>query len=242
MFMRQAGLRERGDALLRFAGQQRVAPVGDRARERRRGFLGGAVFGSPSWRPRVGVGLRGDVAGHFPARLGGRGVKPAGEVPAGDVGRVEQLLAGGGGQPRPGGRVDRAADRAQQAGVVDDRRGDELRAFVEVGVLQDRLDHRADAVARARVQALQRGERRFVGRARDEVAPQLGHEERRVQRVVDAQADGVFLVPVARLAEHGLRSVVVGEGSKRKLCSPSSDHSARQPVSARAISRTSSSV
>ncbi len=135
----------------------------------------------------------------------------------GDVRRVEQLLPGARGQPRPGGRVDRPAHRAQQSRVVHDGRSDEVGAFQEVGVRQDRLDHRADAVARFEVDGLQRGERRLIGRRRDEVAPQLAHEERGVKRVRHAEPHGVDVVPVAGLPEHGLVAVVVPGGFEAEV-------------------------
>ena len=150
----QAGLREGGDAAP--AIRRRAAGWPSRPSALASASAGSSVSlycGSPSPRPRVGVGLRGDVARDFPARLRGRGVEPAREVPAGDVRRVEQLLPGARAQPRPGGRVDRAADRAQQAGVVDDRRRHELGPVEEVRVLQDRLDDRPDARSPSRGRA-----------------------------------------------------------------------------------------
>src|SRR5439155_8486432 len=116
------------------------------------------------------------------------------EVPSGYVGGVEELLSGGGREPRPCRGVDWAADRAKQSGVVDHRWGHQLRTVEEFGMPEDRLDHGADAVAGARVDALERRQRRFAGRIRDKVAPQLADEERRVERVGDAQAHRVLVV------------------------------------------------
>ncbi len=113
----QAGLREGGDATACDSPESsRVAPVGHRALASASArFLGRAVVRFAFGRPRVRVGLRGHVARHFPARLGGRGVEPAGEVPAGDVRRVEQLLAGAGARARPR-RSCRSAARSRAAG------------------------------------------------------------------------------------------------------------------------------
>ncbi len=102
---------------------------------------------------------------------------------------------------------DRLAARPQHPRERDDRRLDHPGA-VELGRLEDRLDDRADPAPRPDVEPLERRRRLLGGVARDEVAPQLADEERRVQRVADHQAAGRLPAVVARLAEDGLGLVV----------------------------------
>ena len=89
------------------------------------------------------VGLR-RVVRDPPAAAEGRRVEPALVVPAGHVRRHEEPLAGSGGEPGPRGRVDPAADPAQEAGGVDGGRLHHPRPGVEGGVAEDRLDDGAD--------------------------------------------------------------------------------------------------
>ena len=77
---------------------------------------------------------------------------------------------------------------------------------------QDRLEHGPHLVAARDVQRLERLAVRGRGRRRDEVAPQLGDEERRVQRVPDAHRQTLLPRPRARLAEDRLVAVVVPRG------------------------------
>ena len=122
------------------------------------------------------------------------------------------LLPGLVAEPDPVRGVDVAADRAQHRGQVDDRRLHHRWAFVEVGAEEDFLEHRPDLQAAAGVGGDQPPARRFGGFIADEVAPQLVDEEARVVRVFDAESDRVFPVPVAALAENGLRPGVVTVG------------------------------
>ena len=162
------------------------------------------------------AGSLGDEAGapaslherrHEPARAEGRRVEPARVIPAADVRRVEELLPGRLAERPPDRVVDELAAHPQQAGVVDDRRLDHARPRVEGGVHQDRLDDRLDLAAG--VDRLQAGQRVLVERRRDEVAPELVHEVRRVQRMAEAEVAGVLPAPVAGVAEERLCRLVV---------------------------------
>jgi hypothetical protein len=74
---------------------------------------------------------------------------------------------------------------------------------------QDRGDDRADVVVGAAVQALQRAARALWRRRGDEVAPQLGHEEARMQSVADGEVGGVAPVVAPAPAVDALRAAVV---------------------------------
>src|SRR4029077_6577421 len=139
----------------------------------------------------------------------GRRVEPARVVPTRDVRRVEELLAREAHQPGPGLRVDSAAEAAQHPGQVDGRRLHHPRPGVERRVAQDRGDYRGDLVATLDVQVLERALRPRLGRRRDEVAPELRDEERRVQPVMHAEPTRVAPVVATALAEHLLVPGVV---------------------------------
>ena len=132
-----------------------------------------------------------------PAAAPRRRVEPARVVPAGDVRRIEELLPRHRVEPDPGGRVDPAADAPEEPRGVDDRRLDEPRPVEELRVHEDRLDDGPDRVPGRDVELLERARRPVVGRHRDEVAPELLDEERRVRRMADAEAARVLPREVA---------------------------------------------
>ena len=73
---------------------------------------------------------------------------------------------------------------------------------------QDRVEERTELVVRA-VQRLELAPCLRLGRDRDEVAPQLLHDESRVRGVLQAEVAGVAPREPALLAEHGLDAGVV---------------------------------
>ena len=79
-----------------------------------------------------------------------------------------------------------AVQAAQEPGDVDDRRLHHAWAGVQGGVAQDRVEHRAHFEALL-VQLLEGGLRACIRWNRDEVAPQLANEERRVLGMVNAE-------------------------------------------------------
>ena len=139
----------------------------------------------------------------------GRGVEPAREVPAGDVGRIEELLAGGGVQPPPGGRVDRAPDHPQQRRVVDDRRGDHARAREKTGAGGSPRRPGGSCTPESCRGPAAGAQALLVDRGRDEVAPELADEVRGVERMVDAEAARRPVRSSCRSAEDRLRAGVV---------------------------------
>ena len=151
-----------------------------------------------------------DVLRDLPAGAERRRVQPAAVVPAGDVRRHEQVLAGAVAQPRPGGRVDPAADGTQHPGHLHDRRLDHpLRRVVEVGVGQDRLEQRADVALGGDVQP--RELLRRLGRRlrRDEVAPQLRDHELGVAAMARDQPHRLLPAVLAAAAVDALGAAVV---------------------------------
>ena len=129
-------------------------------------------------------------------------------------------------------------------GDLDDRRLHHPRPLVERRVLEDRLDERPDRVVRAAGRALRAPPRSRRRRRRDEVGPELADEEAGVARVLAGRAgrsrcqSKLPFSPKIVFVPASWRF-----GSKRKLTSPMpSSQSLVQPVSARACSRTSSSV
>ena len=111
-----------------------------------------------------------------------------------------------------------AAEPAQQAGDVDDRRLHHPRPVVERGVAEDRRDDRPHLVAALHVELLERAPRRGVGRHRDEVAPELVHEERRMVGMRDAEPARVLPRERAALAEDRLRRRRRGTSGRSGSC------------------------
>ena len=158
----------------------------------------------------VDLRLVADLGGHVPAGAERRGVEPARVVPAGHVRRDEQHLPGLVAQPAPRRRVDAAADGPQHPGGLHDRRLDHPAiGVVQVRVAQDRVEQRAHAPAVRDVDPLERAGGAARRRRRDEVAPQLVDEERRVLAMADVQAHRVAPVEAPALAVHALDAAVV---------------------------------
>ena len=99
--------------------------------------------------------------------------------------------------------------RREGARGVDDRRLHHPRAVVEVRVLEDRAHDGPRPVPASHVQLLEAAARRGRRRGRDEVAPELRDEERRVPRMLDAELDGVAPVELSAPPEDALRAEVV---------------------------------
>ena len=183
------------------------------------------------------------VAGDVPAGEERSRVEPAVVVPAGDVRRIEELLAGLVREPGPGLGVDSALPRAEHPGQVDDGWLDHSRPRVEARVAQDRLDDGPGREPACDVELLQRPSRRRRRRRGDEVAPELADEERAVLRMADGEPARVLPVEAPALAEDPLLArivalLVVAEVDRALVVVPV----VRKPVSARACSRTSRSV
>ena len=194
------GSRRRGSAGRRTPAAPRACPArapGCRRARSRRPAPGRRSRSSRCSASRSRSATRRTSLASVPAPVEARGVKPRAVVPARDVRRIEEHLPGHVAEPDPGLGRDRLAGRAQQPGVVDGRRLDERRAEVEVGVHEDRLDDRGDRAAAGDVDRLERGLGRGVRRARDEVRPQLEHEERAVVRVLEHERARVAPVEVA---------------------------------------------
>jgi hypothetical protein len=95
---------------------------------------------------------------------------------------------------------------------------------------EDRLEHREDRQPARDVAALQLGLRGGVRRRRDEVAPQLADEERRVQRVGEAQLARGAPVERARLPEDALDAGVVARRVVREAGPADAAHVVRRPA------------
>ena len=134
-----------------------------------------------------------------PAAEEGRGVEPARVVPAGDVRRVEELLARELADPGPVGGRDPGADPPQEPGDVHDRRLDHPLPVVQVGVAEDRPDDRLDRV-RLLVESLERsagrGARAASGRSTTRAS---STKNEAMERVLEAEPAGVLPAELAAL-------------------------------------------
>ena len=133
-------------------------------------------------------------------------------VPAGHARRVERVLAHHLEQPGPAVSLDPAAHRADRSREEDHRCLDHVRPVevpVERRVAEDGLHHRLDPQARAAVAPDERAAGARVDRYRDEVAPELVDEERRMVTVGGDDPEHVAPAEAPALAEDPLDAAVV---------------------------------
>ena len=119
-----------------------------------------SVAASGGLRAAGGSGFAGGPGGGARRQSSARGTSPCRASacrPSRRRSGVEELLAGELPDPRPVGRRDSRADPPQEAGDVDDRRLHHPLARVEVGMAEDRLEHRLDPIPGA-VERLEPGQ------------------------------------------------------------------------------------